>query len=175
MKRQLKYGKNTTSLNTLNNQFSLPIMKSLKYLTSILFILTLTFASAQEELPAVLTNDDISLFIKSYKPLKKDLMKLGDEYENISDPTALQSLEANEKAQAIFNKYGWDNDYISKFNAIIKGYAYVKVKNELDLLPEDQKKYMAPTLDMMKLQVNLEDAKKVANKVNELDIILEDE
>ena len=148
----------------------------MKKIKTILFLTTLLFAflvKAQETPKAVLSSADIDLFIKTLKPLQKDIEKLGKEYENINDPNALQALAAGEDVKAIFKKYGWSDDYFLKVSAITNAYAYLKMEKEYDNLPEEQKVYMKQMMEQYKVGnkdlVNDVDLKLIDSKFDLLD------
>jgi hypothetical protein len=148
-------------------------MKNLKSILLITFCVVLSIAKAQNEAPkAVLSDADIDLFIKTYKPLSKDLEKLGDKYDDISDPTVKEAFRTSNEVQAIFEKHGWNNDYYSKFSAIMMCFAFIQIDEELAKLSEEDRKMMAPYLSNYTNQINNADIKKVKTRIKELEVVL---
>lgn len=141
------------------------------------FLLIIFFCAfntfAQETPQAVLTTTDIDLLIKTLKPIQKDLAKLGQNYDNLEDPSALQALAANEKVKAVFKKYGWSDNYFLKVSAITNAYASIKIEKEFEDMPEEQKLYMKQIIEQYKVGnkslVNVKDLELTKSKFDALD------
>ena len=140
--------------------------RSTLLIISCLLISVITAQAQESSLhTAILSDADIDLFIKSFKPLNEDLIKLGDQYQNLNDPTALKAFASSEKVKSIFKKHGWSEGYYSKFTAITMSYASIQIDDELNKLPEDQRKMMEEyQINNFKDQVNPADLNKVKSK-----------
>ena len=89
---------------------------------------------------AQLKSGDIQRFIQTMPQVMKDLKQMGASYENIQDPTAIQALMTSKKAQAVLQKYNWEQgEFTRKLTAIVAGYALVRMETELANLPADQR------------------------------------
>lgn len=112
-------------------------------------------------------------FVDTIPKMVADLKKLGAEYENVSDPTAIQSVLANEKAQKILVRYGWSqNDYLVKITAIASAYGAVRLQDELAQFPEEQRAMMESMVGMQMgqlIQAHPDDIKLVRKHKAALD------
>lgn len=96
---------------------------------------------------AVLKKGDIEHFIETYPKLVAEIEALGEDFDDIEDPTAAQALFANAKFQSILEKYKWEQEsYVLKLSAITSGFAVVKIEAELAKLPEEQRAMMRSML-----------------------------
>ena len=111
-------------------------MKTIKQTFAILFMgLLFNFAQAQESPKAVLSLDDIDLFVKTSVQMTKELDELGIEPDGDSN-----TWSTNEKAKAILIKYGWDyQSFGYKFAAISWGFSYLTMINNIDKKTEAKK------------------------------------
>lgn len=137
----------------------------IKYSVIALIISIVTLSHAQTT--TTITDADVKLFITSFNPIKKDMEALGHKYENIQDPSALQAIGASEEVKSIFEKHGWNNNYMLKFSTIISAFAFVHMEKEMQKLPAEQQQYVAQMIQTQKTQVGLvasEDAIEVINK-----------
>lgn len=153
-------------------------MKMLKSILFFVFCMLLSTIQAQDTTPkAMLSTADIDLFIKTYKPIAAELESLGDQYNNIQDPTVANAFKTNEKVKSTFKKYGWTNDFFEKITAITLGYTFIKSEEEISKLPEDQRKMIAESMQSyqanIKSQINDADFQKVKLKMAELDVFFE--
>lgn len=147
---------------------------------SLISVFLLVFAlnvQAQEKATAVLSNEDISLFLKTFKPLAKDLEKLGEKYQNTTDVSTTEALFANKEAMAIFKKHGWNELYAGKFSTIMSGTTYLSLIEELDKLPAEQRAFLAPQIEMYRSQVgnvHPNDLEKIKKNLPEIRKLLEE-
>ncbi|MDB4385498.1 hypothetical protein N9023_05490 [Opitutaceae bacterium] len=89
---------------------------------------------------AQLKGGDIQRFIQTMPQVIKDLKQMGASYDNIQDPASIQALMTSKKAQAVLQKYNWEQaEFTRKLTAIVAGYALVRMETELASLPEDQR------------------------------------
>lgn len=121
------------------------------FLASFLSLFLFQSATAQNQPSPLLSSADVELFLKSFNPLKNDLEKLGHSYENMNQNT-ITALKANEEVKATFKKHGWSDDYFPKINAIVYAYSYLKMMQEMDKLPAEQKQTIGPVMQSMKTQ-----------------------
>lgn len=151
-------------------------MKILKTFLLLIVLITTSFAQTAPE--AILSTTDIDKFITTIKPIKVDLEKVGVDFESIQNPTEAEALLASSKANAVFTKYGWNNDFPQKVTAISAGYASVKAEQELANLPAEQKSMMGGQIEMMKAQfsanVNAKDVALVKTRFSALDKLFQD-
>ena len=83
---------------------------------------------------------DIQRCIQTMPQVIRDLKQVGTSYENIQDPASIQALMTSKKAQAVLQKYNWEQaEFTRKLTAIVAGYALVRMETELASLPEDQR------------------------------------
>ena len=102
-----------------------------------------------QEAPAVLTDNDIEHFIKTFKPMTAELEEHGHtmEEENEPDPmagfanirTAMQEMMAEDEVITILKKYDWDENFIDTYIAVSMGYFYNKMNMELNKMEDDEK------------------------------------
>jgi hypothetical protein len=113
------------------------------------------FLAAESDGPvAHLKSGDVQHFLKTMPQMITDLKKLGDEYGQIDDPSAMQGMMANDKAQAILKRYGWDQEqFLTKITAIASAFGAVSIQDELASLPEDQRKMMESMIGMQSSQL----------------------
>lgn len=146
-------------------------MKILK--TSILLLTLISISFAQTSPEAILSTADIDKFITTIKPIKVDLEKIGVDFENIQNPSESDALLASSKANAVFTKYGWDENYSTKITAITSGYGSLKVDKEIENLPAEQKAMMGPQIKMMKSQFSANVNSKDIDLINTRFSVLE--
>lgn len=111
-------------------------------LSAVSFLLAGLFIQAEEPATpkAQLKSGDIQRFIQTMPQVIKDLKQMGAAYENIQDSSALQALMTSQKAQAVLQKYNWEQgEFTRKLTAIVAGYALVRMEAELANLPADQR------------------------------------
>jgi len=83
---------------------------------------------------------DVQRFIDTVPKMMKDLEALGADFGDVKNPTALQGMMAHEKVQEILARYDWHQEtYLEKVTAIAGGYAAVRMDEELQALPEEQR------------------------------------
>lgn len=153
-------------------------MKAIKTLFTLLIIFLALNTNAQDaETPkAVLSADDIQLFMETLKPLQQDIEKLDNTYD-LDDPTSMQAVAANEEVKAIFKKHGWSEDYYLKVAAITSSFAHLKMEKELENIPEAQRAYMKQMMETYnvgsKSQLNPADLKLVTDNYEVLNTFFE--
>ena len=146
----------------------------------VLALFACLISTAQIPQATPLKDGDVAKFIRTYEPLKSDLEGLGEEFDEAKDFGAMQALAANEKVKSIFQKHGWDDQWIGKFMSISIAYSLIKIEKEVAALPEEERKqqeqYMAAYSVQMKSMITDADIEKVKKKFDELDpIFLEEE
>ena len=80
--------------------------------------------------------------------------------------------EASAEGRAILEKYGWNEEFGLKFGAITWGYTYLKMKEEVDKLPEEQKAQvtaMMPMFTTYEMLVHPDDIAKIKPNMASLD------
>ena len=125
-----------------------------------LVLITLLFSfssmvTADPEGPvAQLKPGDVKHFLDTMPKMITELKKLGDDYGKVDDPSALQQMLANDKAQEILARYGWDkNDYLTKITTIASAYGAMTLQDELALLSEEQRAMMESMVGMQMPQL----------------------
>ena len=124
----------------------------------VLIALLFSFSSvvtAESEGPvAQLKPGDVKHFLDTMPKMIKELKKLGDDYGKVDDPSALQEMLANEKAQEILERYGWNkNDYLTKITTIASAYGAMTLQDELASLPSEQRAMMESIVGMQMSQL----------------------
>jgi hypothetical protein len=90
---------------------------------------------------------DIDHIIKTLPALKADLEALGEQFVDFQNPSQMQAMAVNEKVQAVFKRHNWDSDaFASKISALMGAFAKVKLDQELENLPAEQRQMMASML-----------------------------
>lgn len=145
----------------------------------LLFILCLSISGLwAQEVSSILSDGDIDKFIKTYQPLAKELEALGDDWEKVQNPTTAEAMEASSEMNAVFKKYGWDEDYLQKFSTIISGTAYVGVLQQMDEMDDTQKQMMQGYMTQMKslygTNISEEDVKKIKPRYKEIMEVIEE-
>jgi hypothetical protein len=111
----------------------------------LLFLVSfLTMVSAEEEAPMeakgpVLNKGDITKLIDTYPKIVADFEALGEKFQNKEDMSALLALSANEEANAIFSKYGWDSKkFYQKLITLSTGFAHLEMEKQFANLSEQE-------------------------------------
>lgn len=125
-----------------------------KTLPLLFLLLALVAFSQTKPSEPQLTEKDIDLFLTSYKPIVKDLYKLGKDYQGISDPSSIDALMANSSVQSIFKKYGWSDQQIQKFSYMTSIFVHQKYSEQLAAIPEEQKQMMLQAMPDLARYVN---------------------
>lgn len=152
-------------------------IRSTLVLLAALFVLPLTSMAEAEGPVAQLKSGDVKHFLDSFPKMLADLKKLGEGYEDIENPTAIQAIMASDEVQTIMQRYGWDQDtYMQKVTAIAGAYAAVRMDEELANLPEAQramvKQMMGAQMPQL-LAVHPHDVKMVRQHKAALDAFFE--
>ena len=149
------------------------VLRTCFTLLALAVILPLWSAAENAAPVARLKAGDVKHVVDTMPKMVADLKKLGAEYENVSDPTAIQSVLANEKAQEILARYGWSqNDYLVKITAIASAYGAVRLQDELAQFPEEQRAMMESMVGMQMgqlIQAHPDDIKLVRKHKAALD------
>lgn len=150
----------------------------MKTLFSLAF--TLLFSAllmAQEVMTVPLEDGDLDRFIKTYKPLTADLEDLGQKFDETKDYSMMQTLAANSEVKAVFDKHGWNDQWMGKWMTISIAYGIAKLDEELTKMPEDQRikyeQYMAASSTQLRAMVTDKDVELVKERISELDQILD--
>ena len=150
-------------------------MKAKLILTTLsLFIFSYSFS--QEAPVAVLTDSDVDKYVETVVPMSKELKKLGMKNKGNENDPGQMWLE-NAEAKAILEKYGWNETFATKFSVITWAFTYLKIKQEIDKMPEDQKaqaEQMMPMIQIYVSKVHEDDIKIVEAKMDQLDAVFKD-
>ena len=155
----------------------------------IILIVALSGMLQAQEVPAVLTDDDIEHFIKTFKPMTAELEAMGHnmESDDEADPMAgfagirasFEEIMAHEEVIEILKKYDWDEHFLDTFIAVSMGYFYNTMNLELDKMEEDERNMAKPMMDMlmdqMKILVNEKDIELLQSHMTELDAVFDEE
>lgn len=143
---------------------------------TVVCLLFSSFSFSQKVPVAVLVDEDIDKFIETVVPMFKELNELGlNNKANEFNPG--QIWLQNAEAKAILDKYGWTETFATKFSAITLAFTYLKIKQEIDKLPEDEKaqaEQMMPMIQMYVSMVHEDDMKIVEGKTDELVAVFKD-
>ncbi|MEQ8325108.1 MAG: hypothetical protein RIC15_06175 [Vicingaceae bacterium] len=135
------------------------------------FSINLIGQEAVEPPKAVLDNGDIEKYAETIYPMAVELEKLGMKMDGKEDNVAA-NWAANVEGQAILSKYGWNETFAIKFAAITWGFTYLKMKVEVDKLPDDQKaqvQAMMPLFSTYESLVHPDDVKLVESNMEILE------
>ena len=161
-------------------------MKSLIALLVLLF--PIVCVAQTTEVAAVLNDGDVQHFIKTVKPMTEELEALGHSLEteeeevNPMDPlgsmrAVMNAMMARDDVMSILKKYDWDESFANTYLAIGAGYSYLKVTQEFESMPEDQKAQAQGMIDMMtqqfKTMVHDDDIAAVQPHMDALDVVFE--
>lgn len=153
-----------------------------------IFLVIISGLLKAQEVAAVLTDDDIEHFIKTFKPMTAELEEKGHtmEEENEPDPmagfanikVAMQEMMVEAEVIAILKKYDWDENFLDTYIAVSMGYFYNKMNMELNKMEEEEKAMAKPMMDMfmtqMKMMVNDKDIEMLQSHMSALDAVFED-
>ncbi|HAW50975.1 MAG TPA: hypothetical protein DCX54_01415 [Flavobacteriales bacterium] len=140
----------------------------------LLFIFCNSFS--QEVPVAILSSVDVDRYIETVVPMSKELNELGDAHRG-NEENPGEMWVASAEARAILEKYGWNESFALKFSAITWAYTYLKIMQEIDKMPEDQKvqaEQMMPMLQLYTSKVHQDDLKIVEGKLDEIDLVFKD-
>jgi len=139
-----------------------------------IFLFSLSVAVvAQDEVK--INKDDLSRFIKTFKPMTDELEALGANYEAMTQMNALDALKANSELLNVLEKYGWDENSLMKWARIGIGFSYVKMEEQMDQIPEAQRAQFEAAMQMQENSFNITDKEKdlIRDRVSELEVLLE--
>jgi len=106
-----------------------------------------SWVHAQNPVP-VLKKGDVEKFIKTLKPMSKELEAVGVNFDARQNQNMSDALQANARVMSIFKKYGWDESYSAKWMAITMGYAKLKMEEQMKNVPAAQREQ---AMQMMKM------------------------
>ena len=158
------------------------------FIFTLIMLVTLSGMLQAQEVAAVLTDDDIEHFIKTFKPMTAELEALGHnmESDDESDPMAdfasvrasMEEIMVHEEVLAVLKKYDWDEKFLDTYIATSMGYFINKMNFELSKMEEDEKEMAKPMMDMfmtqMKQLVNDKDIELLQPYTSELDALFEE-
>ena len=142
-----------------------------------------------QEIKAVLTNDGIDHFIKSFKPMTAELEALGHTMNEDSEDTNpmagfaslsgyIQGLMTKDDVTSILEKYDYDEKYGFTYIAISMGYLYNTMNSELEKMDAKEKEMAKPIMDMflnqILLMVHKDDIEMLKSRMADLDAVFED-
>jgi hypothetical protein len=146
----------------------------LMFITAVFFFVSSSFS--QKEPVAVLSESDIEKYAETIIPMSEELEKLGVENEGYENNPGQMWL-VNAEAKSILNKYGWTEAFPTKFSAITWGYTYLRFRQEIDNMPEDQKaqaEQMLPMFQMYMAMVHKDDLALISAHMGELNEVFEE-
>jgi hypothetical protein len=140
-----------------------------------LFVLALVFTAssllAQNNQSPLLSQEDVIRFIDSYDGLSEELKMLGEKYKATDDITI--DVEAvNSEAEAIFKKYGWNDNYMGKYSAVFTAFTYVSLETRLEQSPETFRDTMISMLPEFKKSTNDSNIEVVRSHFTELNALI---
>ena len=144
-------------------------------LTLSLFLFNLSFSQTDKPV-AVLESDDIERYIETIVPMSKDLKELGIKMDG-EEGNAAEQWATNAEARAILVKYGWNDSFQMEFTAITMAYAYLRVKQEIDKMPEDQRVQAEAMMPMFAMYLNMvheDDVKLVESRMDDLNTVFKE-
>lgn len=145
-------------------------------ITAFLISVSTSFVIAQDQKP-LLEKGDVEKFIKTLKPMSKELKSVQVDFEAHQNPNISRSLEANAKALEILEKYGWDKNFGTKWNVVYAGYIKLKMKEEMKDMPDEQRKQAMQMMNKSNKQlypnVNEKDMELVRSNYKGLDKMME--
>lgn len=146
-------------------------------LIAVLFSLSSVVTADPEGPVAQLKPGDVKHFLDTMPKMITELKKLGDDYGKVDDPSALQEMLANEKAQEILARYGWDqNNYLTKITTIASAYGAMTLQDELASLSDEQRAMMESMVGMQMPQLimaHADDIKQVRAHQAQLEAFFE--
>jgi len=126
---------------------------------------------SQEAPVAVLEDGDVEKYAESVVPMTKEFKKLGLDMDG--DPKNIgQEWAKDAEVKSVLEKYGWNEEFALKFSAITWAYTYLKIKTEIDKMPDDQKAQAEAMMPMFEMYINMvhdDDIKIVETKMDQLD------
>jgi hypothetical protein len=79
----------------------------------------------------------------------------------------------------VFAKYGWDGAWWGKFMTIVVAYSVAKMDQQLAEMPEEERKqaeqYIRGSMNSMRQMITEEDIEKVSARMDDLDVLFEND
>ena len=131
---------------------------------------TVIICHSHAQAKAILTEATVDKFIKTLKPMNKELKTLG--YDLTEGDT---DLVATVKVMAIMKKYGWGPSFGQEFAAITLGFSYLQMTKNLEKMSQQQRQMMN---DMYTKQyknlVHEDDLELIKPKLSEIEAAFKD-
>ncbi len=151
-----------------------PKFEVMRFYAIVLFLSFLSVAVvAQDEVK--INKNDLSRFIKTFKPMTEELEALGANYKAMTQMNALDALKANNELLNLLEKYGWDENSLMKWAKIGTGYSYVKMEEQMEQIPEAQRAQFEAAMQMQGVNFNITDQEKdlIKGRISELEELFE--